>query len=125
MTRMANETKTAARAVSAPEQKVKDRILVVEDEDNARRGYELMLGAGANKGWGVPAGEKGWSGMPRFAPPRCRPASVLRGLMALRFWASWERNSNPSPRSSLQATAARSAKSKRSKPGPSGSSRNR
>ncbi len=44
---MANETKATARGVSAPEQKVKDRILVVEDEDNARRGYELML-----KGWG-------------------------------------------------------------------------
>ncbi len=38
---MAEETKTAVRAVETGERK--DRVLIVEDEDNARKGYEQLL----------------------------------------------------------------------------------
>src|SRR3979411_1630050 len=39
--RMGDDTKMAVRAVETGERK--DRILIVEDEDNARRGYEQLL----------------------------------------------------------------------------------
>ena len=38
---MGEETKAAARAVETGERK--DRVLIVEDEDNARKGYEQLL----------------------------------------------------------------------------------
>src|SRR5262250_2697234 len=38
---MADESKTAVRAVETGERK--DRVLIVEDEDNARKGYEQLL----------------------------------------------------------------------------------
>ena len=38
---MGDDTKMAVRAVETGERK--DRILIVEDEDNARRGYEQLL----------------------------------------------------------------------------------
>ena len=38
---MGEETKTAVRAVETGERK--DRVLIVEDEDNARKGYEQLL----------------------------------------------------------------------------------
>ncbi|HEX4542381.1 MAG TPA: response regulator, partial [Candidatus Acidoferrum sp.] len=38
---MGEETRAAARAVETAERK--DRILIVEDEDNARKGYEQLL----------------------------------------------------------------------------------
>src|SRR5438034_4461625 len=38
---MGEETRAAARAVETLERK--DRILIVEDEDNARKGYEQLL----------------------------------------------------------------------------------
>jgi DNA-binding NtrC family response regulator len=38
---MGEETRAAARAVETPERK--DRVLIVEDEDNARKGYEQLL----------------------------------------------------------------------------------
>src|ERR1700732_4819413 len=41
LTRMGEETKTAVRAVETGERK--DRVLIVEDEDNARKGYEQLL----------------------------------------------------------------------------------
>src|SRR4029077_1488085 len=41
LSRMGEETKTAARAVETGERK--DRVLIVEDEDNARKGYEQLL----------------------------------------------------------------------------------
>src|SRR3989441_3630254 len=75
MTRMGNETKTAARAVSAPEQKVKDRILVVEDEDNARRGYELMLRGWGYEVLGCPSAEEV---LERYA--EFRPAALLADI---------------------------------------------
>ena len=72
---MGNETKTAARAVSAPEQKVKDRILVVEDEDNARRGYELMLRGWGYEVLGCPSAEEV---LERYA--EFRPAALLADI---------------------------------------------
>src|SRR6202030_504933 len=39
--RMGDDTKMAVRAVETGERK--DRILIVEDEDNARKGYEQLL----------------------------------------------------------------------------------
>src|SRR5438445_790270 len=75
MTRMGNETQTAARAVSAPEQKVKDRILVVEDEDNARRGYELMLRGWGYEVLGCPSAEEV---LERYA--EFRPAALLADI---------------------------------------------
>src|SRR5229473_6746003 len=75
MARMANETKTAARAVSTPEQKVKDRILVVEDEDNARRGYELMLRGWGYEVLGCPSAEEV---LERYA--EFRPAALLADI---------------------------------------------
>jgi len=41
------ETKTAVRAVDTGERK--DRVLIVEDEDNARKGYEQLLQNGVMK----------------------------------------------------------------------------
>jgi DNA-binding NtrC family response regulator len=38
---MGEETRAAVRAVEMPERK--DRVLIVEDEDNARKGYEQLL----------------------------------------------------------------------------------
>jgi len=38
---MGDETKGAVRAVETGERK--DRVLIVEDEDNARKGYEQLL----------------------------------------------------------------------------------
>jgi CheY-like chemotaxis protein len=38
---MGEETKTAVRTVETGERK--DRVLIVEDEDNARKGYEQLL----------------------------------------------------------------------------------
>src|SRR5258708_39745455 len=38
---MGEETRAAARAVETLERK--DRVLIVEDEDNARKGYEQLL----------------------------------------------------------------------------------
>ena len=38
---MGEETKTAVRAVETGERR--DRVLIVEDEDNARKGYEQLL----------------------------------------------------------------------------------
>src|SRR6202163_2368375 len=41
LSRMGDDSKMAVRAVETGERK--DRILIVEDEDNARRGYEQLL----------------------------------------------------------------------------------
>src|ERR1700737_433089 len=41
LSRMGDEAKMAVRAVETGERK--DRVLIVEDEDNARRGYEQLL----------------------------------------------------------------------------------
>src|ERR1700732_1952220 len=41
LSRMGDEPKTAVRAIETGERK--DRVLIVEDEDNARKGYEQLL----------------------------------------------------------------------------------
>src|SRR6201987_4100479 len=41
LSRMGEDTKSAVRAVETGERK--DRVLIVEDEDNARKGYEQLL----------------------------------------------------------------------------------
>jgi DNA-binding NtrC family response regulator len=38
---MGEETRAAVRAIEMVERK--DRVLIVEDEDNARKGYEQLL----------------------------------------------------------------------------------
>src|SRR5260370_1959156 len=52
---MGDDTKMAVRAVETGERK--DRILIVEDEDNARKGYEQLLQRWGYDVLGVPSAE--------------------------------------------------------------------
>ena len=63
---MGEETRAAARAVETLERK--DRILIVEDEDNARKGYEQLLQRWGYEVVGVPSAEEALARFSNFQP---------------------------------------------------------
>jgi PleD family two-component response regulator len=98
---MAEETRSAVRAMEAQERR--DRVLIVEDEDNARKGYEQLL-----QRWG------------------CDVLGVGTAEDALAKFASyWVMSCSMFPPSSLPAKAAKNARWRRLKPERSGTSRSR
>jgi len=55
---MGEETRAAVRAIEMVERK--DRVLIVEDEDNARKGYEQLLQRWAATWWAWGRRKKHW-----------------------------------------------------------------
>src|SRR6201993_238113 len=78
---MGEETKTAVRAVDTGERK--DRILIVEDEDNARKGYEQLLQRWGYEVVGVPSAEEALAKFSSFQPDSVIADVELPGMNGL------------------------------------------
>src|SRR6202043_1975117 len=78
---MGEETKTAVRAVDTGERK--DRVLIVEDEDNARKGYEQLLQKWGYEVLGVAAAEEALAKFGNFQPDTLIADVELPGMNGL------------------------------------------
>src|SRR6201988_3460472 len=78
---MGEETKTAVRAVETGERK--DRILIVEDEDNARKGYEQLLQRWGCDVVGVGSAEEALAKFASFQPDTLIADVELPGMNGL------------------------------------------
>src|ERR1700744_4926259 len=79
---MAEETRAgAARAVETQERR--DRVLIVEDEDNARRGYEQLLQRWGCDTLGVGTAEDALAKFASYQPDSLIPAVELPGMNGL------------------------------------------
>src|SRR3984957_17878562 len=78
---MGEETKTAVRAVETGERK--DRVLIVEDEDNARKGYEQLLQKWGYEVLGVAAAEEALAKFGNFQPDTLIADVELPGMNGL------------------------------------------
>jgi DNA-binding NtrC family response regulator len=78
---MGDETKTAVRAVETGERK--DRVLIVEDEDNARKGYEQLLQKWGYEVLGVAAAEEALAKFGTFQPDTLIADVELPGMNGL------------------------------------------
>ena len=65
---MTEDKKSAVRAVETGERK--DRVLIVEDEENARKGYEQLLHAGAARCWAWAQRKTRWRNSAAFSQTR-------------------------------------------------------
>src|SRR6201987_3799794 len=81
LSRMGEETKTAVRAVETGERK--DRVLIVEDEDNARKGYEQLLQKWGYEVLGVAAAEEALAKFGNFQPDTLIADVELPGMNGL------------------------------------------
>src|SRR5450432_4899899 len=79
--RMGEETKTAVRAVDTGERK--DRVLIVEDEDNARKGYEQLLQKWGYEVLGVATAEDALAKFGNFQPDTLIADVELPGMNGL------------------------------------------
>jgi DNA-binding NtrC family response regulator len=78
---MGDETKSAVRAVETGERK--DRILIVEDEDNARKGYEQLLQKWGYEVLGLPTAEDVLAKFGTFQPDTLIADVELPGMNGL------------------------------------------
>jgi DNA-binding NtrC family response regulator len=78
---MPDETKSAVRAVETGERK--DRILIVEDEDNARKGYEQLLQKWGYEVLGVGTAEDALARFATFQPDSLIADVELPGMNGL------------------------------------------
>src|ERR1700720_5027287 len=78
---MGEETKTAVRAVETGERK--DRILIVEDEDNARKGYEQLLQKWGYEVLGVGSAEDALAKFASYQPDTVIADVELPGMNGL------------------------------------------
>src|SRR5215472_17739258 len=78
---MAEETRAAVRAVETPERK--DRILIVEDEENARKGYEQLLQRWGYEVVAVPSAEEALAKFSSFQPDSVIADVELPGMNGL------------------------------------------
>jgi DNA-binding NtrC family response regulator len=78
---MGEETKTAVRAVETGERR--DRVLIVEDEDNARKGYEQLLQKWGYEVLGVAAAEEALAKFGNFQPDTLIADVELPGMNGL------------------------------------------
>src|SRR6202047_697047 len=78
---MGEETKTAVRAVETGERK--DRVLIVEDEDNARKGYEQLLQKWGYEVLGVATAEDALAKFGNFQPDTLIADVELPGMNGL------------------------------------------
>ena len=78
---MAEEAKGAARALEASERR--DRVLIVEDEDNARRGYEQLLQRWGCEVLGVSNAEDALAKFATFQPDALIADVELPGMNGL------------------------------------------
>src|SRR6201988_1843949 len=78
---MAEETRAAARAIEMVERK--DRILIVEDEDNARKGYEQLLQRWGCDVVGVGSAEEALAKFASFQPDTLIADVELPGMNGL------------------------------------------
>src|ERR1700732_4915672 len=78
---MGEETKTAVRAVETGERK--DRVLIVEDEDNARKGYEQLLQRWGYEVLGVASAEEALAKFSNFQPDTLIADVELPGMNGL------------------------------------------
>ena len=78
---MPDETKSAVRAVETGERK--DRILIVEDEDNARKGYEQLLQKWGYEVLGVGSAEDALARFGNFQPDSLIADVELPGMNGL------------------------------------------
>jgi DNA-binding NtrC family response regulator len=80
---MGDETKTAVRAVETGERK--DRVLIVEDEDNARKGYEQLLQRWGCDVLGVGSAEEALAKFASYQPDTLIADVELPGMNGLDF----------------------------------------
>src|SRR5215475_4183890 len=78
---MPDDTKSAVRAVETGERK--DRILIVEDEDNARKGYEQLLQRWGHEVLGVGTAEDALAKFSTFQPDTLIADVELPGMNGL------------------------------------------
>src|SRR5262244_1142151 len=78
---MPEDTKSAVRAVETGERK--DRILIVEDEDNARKGYEQLLQKWGYEVLGVGTAEDALAKFGTFQPDSLIADVELPGMNGL------------------------------------------
>src|SRR5262249_10262625 len=78
---MPDDTKSAVRAVETGERK--DRILIVEDEDNARKGYEQLLQKWGYEVLGVGTAEDALAKFGTFQPDSLIADVELTGMNEL------------------------------------------
>src|SRR6202521_2155671 len=79
--RMGDDTKMAVRAVETGERK--DRVLIVEDEDNARKGYEQLLQRWGYEVLGVSTAEDARAKFSNFPPDTLIAEGELPGMNGL------------------------------------------
>src|SRR6201998_1504865 len=79
--RMGDDTKMAVRAVETGERK--DRVLIVEDEDNARKGYEQLLQKWGYDVVGVASAEEALARFSNFQPDTLIADVELPGMNGL------------------------------------------
>jgi DNA-binding NtrC family response regulator len=80
---MGDETKTAVRAMETGERK--DRVLIVEDEDNARKGYEQLLQRWGCDVLGVASAEEALAKFASYQPDTLIADVELPGMNGLDF----------------------------------------
>src|SRR3989441_745610 len=78
---MGEETRAAVRAVETLERK--DRVLIVEDEDNARKGYDQLLQKWGCEVLGVPSAEDALARFGEFQPAALIADVELPGMNGL------------------------------------------
>src|SRR3984893_15665422 len=81
LSRMGDETRSGVRAVETVERK--DRVLIVEDEDNARKGYEQLLQKWGYEVLGVAAAEEALAKFGSFQPDTLIADVELPGMNGL------------------------------------------
>src|SRR5947207_6767725 len=78
---MTEDKKSAVRAVETGERK--DRVLIVEDEENARKGYEQLLQRRGCEVGGVRTAEEAWAKFGGFQPDPLIADVELPGMNGL------------------------------------------
>ena len=120
---MAEETR-AVRTVETGERK--DRVLIVEDEDNARKGYEQLLQRWGYEVLGVASAEEALAKFSNFQPDTVIADVELPGMNGLDLLKPAGRRLEAKyRRSSLPEREAKSGRWRRSNRARSGTSKSR
>ena len=116
-----DDKKAATRAVETGERK--DRVLIVEDEENARRGYEQLLQRWGCEVLGVGSAEDALAKFGSFQPDTLIADVELPGMNGLDLLGQLGSELTDVPRSSSPGRAAKSARWRPSNPARSGTSK--
>src|SRR3989475_3391393 len=92
---MGEETRAAVRAVEALERK--DRVLIVEDEDNARKGYEQLLQRWGYEVMGVGSAEEVLAKFGSYQPDTLIVDVELPGMNGMDLQKQWGRELRAGP----------------------------